>query len=133
MAVLLWALAAQAGGPRFRAVDVVVDGGDRPLAVYQFELTYDRAACSLVGVEGGERPFAEPPFYDPRGLTAGRVILAAFTLDKSPPRGRVRVARVHLEERGEPGLEVRMVVAGTVGGEKIAASVQLLALEGGGR
>jgi hypothetical protein len=40
---------------------------------------------------------------------------------------------VHLEERGEPGLEVRMVVAGTVGGEKIAASVQLLALEGGGR
>ena len=112
-------------------MEIWIDSGDRPLAAYQLELTYDRAAASLVGVEGGDGPFSAPPYYDPRGLTAGRVVLAAFTTQEGPPKGRVRVARVHLEERAEARLAVRLTVAGTVGGDRIPATIEMN-WEGGG-
>ncbi|MBI5018591.1 MAG: hypothetical protein HZB55_24310 [Deltaproteobacteria bacterium] len=136
VAALLTGATARAGGPRFRALDVVVDAGTRPLAAYQIELTYDRKAISLVGLEGGDPPFAEAPYYDPRGLTAGRVVVASFTLDRSPPRSAVRVARVHLAERTDGAGEItaRVTVAGTVGGARIPASLRLIPYEeGGGR
>ena len=125
--VLFWAVAGPALGARarFQAIDVWVDGGEQPLAAYQVELGYDRASASLVGIEGGDKPFSEPPHYDPRGLTRGRVMLAAFTLEKNLVRGRVRVARIHFEERGDARLEVRLVVAGTAGGENLSATATL--------
>lgn len=83
---------------RFRPVDVWVETGDKPLAAYQLEIRYDPAEAHLVGVEGGEGVFAEPPYYDPKGLTGGRIVLAAFTTSP-PPSGRVRVARLHLAIR----------------------------------
>lgn len=135
-AAFLAAADAPAGEPRFRAVDVIVDAGASPLAAYQVELTYDREAVSLVGLEGGDPPFSDAPYYDPRGLTAGRVVVASFTLDRSPPRGAVRVARVHLAERNGAAREVdaQLAVAGTVGGAKIPAAVRLIPYaEGGGR
>lgn len=133
--LLLHAFTAFAGGTVFRAYDVVVDPGGRPLSAYQVEISYDRDACSLVGIEGGEKPFARAPYYDPRGLTAGRVVIADFTTAPGAPRGRVRVARVHVEEHGdgEPALRVRKVVAGTTGGARIAARIELIPYEEGVR
>ena len=135
-AATLAATAGRAGGPRFRAVDLIVDAGTSPLAAYQVELTYDREVVSLVGLEGGEPPFSEAPYYDPRGLTAGRVVVASFTLDRSPPRSAVRVARVHLAEQGGAAreLDAHLTVAGTVGGARVPAAVRLVPYgEGGGR
>lgn len=133
-AALLAAGAARAEGPvRFAAVEVFVDPGSAPLAAYQLEIAYDRTACALVGVEGGDRPFAREPYHDPKGLTAGRIVIADFT-SEAPGRGRIRVARVHLELRGEPRLAARLVTAATVGGAKIAAEVALVPFErSGGR
>ena len=84
---------------RFRPVDVWVETGDKPLSAYQLEIRYDNAAAYLVGVEGGDGVFSEAPYYDPRGLTGGRIILAGFTTHGAPPSGRVRVARLHLAIR----------------------------------
>jgi hypothetical protein len=46
-------------------------------------------------------------------MTGGRIIIAAFTTDENPPRGRVRVARLHLAEKGTPRqeLKARLIVA----------------------
>ncbi len=117
---------------RFAAVDVFVDSGDATLVAWQVEISYDRAACALAGVEGGERPFAREPYYDPKGLTAGRIVIADFTQVGKPRRGRIRVARLHLELRGEPKLSVRLVTAATHGGAKIVAQAQLVPFERSG-
>ena len=105
LAVLLFALACAGcgeGQTRLVAVDVYVDSGELALAAYQFELRCDSA--EIVGIEGGEPAhFREPPRYDPAALQGGRVVLAAFTTEPDPPRGRVRVARVHLLEYAAAG------------------------------
>ena len=55
-------------------------------------------------MEGGEPPaFAAPPYYDPRALQQGRIVLAAFQTQGELPAGRVRVARVHFQTEG-PGV-----------------------------
>ena len=129
------ALASAAGGVRFEAVDLFVDTGERPLAAYQVELTYDPAALKLAGLEGGEGPFAPPPYYDPRGLTAGRVVIAAFTTDPNPPAGRIRAARVHVMVEGDaaPDLSGKLVLAATVGGERVGATLEVIPSQGGQR
>jgi hypothetical protein len=133
-AAFLGSGASRADEPtRFAAVDVYVDAGDVTLAAWQVEIVYDRAACALAGVEGGERPFAREPYYDPKGLTAGRIVIADFAQGEEPRRGRIRVARLHLELRGEPKLTARLVAAASAGGGKTRAQVQLVPFERGGR
>jgi len=105
LTVLFAAAAAPAGELSFRVADVYVETGNRPLGAYQFEWAYDPETVSLVGVEGGDAPFTEAPWYDPVGLTSGRIIVAGFTLADALPSGRVRIARLHLAVRGgEPRL-----------------------------
>ncbi len=90
---------------RFEAIDVFIDSGDQPLAAWQLELSCHTKDVEIVGIEGGEHPaFKEPPFYDPRAMNNNRVILGAFSTDSDEqhPRGRSRVARVHLQVTG-PG------------------------------
>jgi hypothetical protein len=132
-AAVLWTgiARAQTAEVRFRAVDVVIDAGEVPLAAYQLELFYDKASSSLVGIEGGEPPYSEAPYYDPKGLTIGRVVIADFSTVSDPPRGRIRVARIHVEERGDPKLHVRLVTVGTIGGRKVWAQIQLVPFGGG--
>ncbi|MGQ9589648.1 MAG: hypothetical protein ACUVYA_05055 [Planctomycetota bacterium] len=147
---LLFVLAAvsaretgSAGGIRFRALDVFVDAGAEALAAYQVEISAEsdgHEAMSgtepkIVGVEGGEpEAYASPPYYDPAALQGGRIVLAAFTTADAPPRGRMRVARIHMAE--PEGTEVRcstrLVVAAAPGGSRIEAAVEL-APTGGAR
>jgi hypothetical protein len=111
--------------PRFEAVDVYVDSGDVPLAAYQFELKARGADVKIVGIEGGDdAAFAGPPYYDPAALMHGRVIIAAFSTDRDLPSGRVCVARVHVRVGGAgvPRYEVKLQVAASAGGERIAAT-----------
>jgi len=139
--ILLLALApgaAHAAGS-FRAVDVHLDTGKAHLGVYQIELTYDRARVTIVGLEGGDTvAFKKAPYYDRRGLTAGRIKVAAFiprsVKSKDAPAGRTRVARLHLHigaddaEAVIASMKVRLVVAADPDARLLEARAELTAL-----
>lgn len=109
--------------PRFTWVDVYIDSADRGLAAYQFEVT---TAAKIVGVEGGEVPqFKDAPYYDPAALHGGRIIIAALTVDEAP-KGRIRVARLHMYETGKPDYASKLMVAAAPGGDKIEARVEIV-------
>ena len=110
---------------RFAAVDVFVDSADKLLAAYQFELTAKSGEFKIVGVEGGEHAaFRQPPYYDPAALSRDRIIIAAFNTGRDLPRGRTRVARIHVRISGneDPQYDVKLTVAASIDGEKIAAT-----------
>lgn len=109
--------APQDGPVRFVAVDVFVDSGAHALAAWQFELA---CGARIVGIEGAK----EPPYYDPAALEGGRIVIASFTPDPDPPRGRARVARLHLEERGAVEYVPKLLAAGGPGGARIEARIE---------
>ena len=124
-----------AADPAFRAVDVILVSSEDALVAYQVEIRYDRERMKIVGLEGGAAaPFSEPPYYDPAGLTAGRIVIAALTTDdENAPRGRFRVARLHVivEDGGAvPPLTTRLVTAARPGGDRITPDVEILPTEG---
>ena len=136
--VLMAAAIAHAGAPgrrinipemlRFRPVDVWVETGSQPLSAYQLEVHYNAATAYLVGVEGGDGVFAEAPYYDPRGLTGGRIVLAAFTTESTAPSGRVRVARLHLAMKNAKEwipLESRLVLVAGPDAQPFDATLHL--------
>ena len=98
------------------------------MAAYQFEFLYDASVVSIIGIEGGERPFHESPYFDPAGLKTGRVVAAAFTLAEESPIGRVRVARIHFLREGEPArpFEGRLIAAAAAAGAACGEGVELL-------
>ena len=111
---------------RFTYVDVYVDAGKSQLAAYQFELTTE---ATLVGVEGGDvEQFKKAPYYDPAALQGGRIIIAAFTTDKNAPSGRIRVARIHVQETGAeaPAYTSILMVAAAPGGKKLDAKIEVV-------
>lgn len=117
---------------RFAAFDVLIDAGATPLAAWQVELTDPSDRATIVGVEGGDptaaRAYAEPPYYDPRALSQGRIVLGAFSTGDTLPTGRVRVARVHVRVLGPEPLDwdARLVVAGAPDGRSLAAVLELV-------
>jgi hypothetical protein len=115
--------------PRFETRDLVVDSGKASLAAWQVELKYDPAIVAIVGIEGGTAPFGpdKPPFYDPKGMTGGRIILANLTTSAKLKSGPQTVARLHLRIQGEgaPKLAAKVVTAGTAGGTKIPATASV--------
>ena len=117
---------------RFQAIDVMIDPGDVPLAAYQFEFLTRKGDVELIGVEGGDHAaFREAPYYDPAALYNDRVIVAAFHTGGDLPTGRTRVARLHLvvSGEGEPQFDIRLEVAATRDGTRIAAEATVA--EGG--
>lgn len=109
---------------RFEAVEVYLDSGDVPLAAYQFEFMAETGEIKIVGIEGGEHPaFKEPPYYDTAALSKGRIIIAAFDTGKDLPKGKTRVARLHLQVIGEaePEYVVKLEVTASLDGKKIPA------------
>jgi len=108
--------AQDAAGVRFSAVDVYIDSGEQPMAAYQLTFTATRGDVKIVGIEGGDHPaFKEAPYYDPLAIQQELAILAAFNtagVDKLP-KGRTRVATVHLQIRGtkEPAYTVKFQTA----------------------
>ena len=110
---------------RFAWVDVTVDAKDAPLAAYQFEFAAETGTIRIVGVEGGEHAaFREAPYYDPAALKQGRIIIAAFNTGRDLPKGRTRVARLHLQVVGDvtPEYVVKLTVAAGAEGKPIQAT-----------
>jgi len=117
------------GPVRFRTADVFIDSGGRQLAAWQIEVRYDKKQTAIVGLEGGAGAFKEPPYYDPKGMESGRIVIAAFTTnDNLAPKGKNRVARLHLRISGEsrPDMAVSLITAAEPGGNKISAVPSLL-------
>ena len=113
---------------RFQAMDIFIDSRAQALAAFQVDVRYEKDRVKIVGLEGGEtESYQEPPYFDPKGMEHGRIILAGFTLD-DPPKGETRVARLHLRIQGEmmPDLTIRVMTAARPGGERIAAKARLV-------
>jgi hypothetical protein len=121
---------AQAEAPaHFRALDVYLNTGDKPLAAYQIELRDSAKRMNIVGIEGGgHAAFKKPPYYDPAAMMGERIVLAAFSTDKELPVGNVRVARIHVQIIGEgvPDIAATVKVAADEGGTKMPATVSIL-------
>ncbi len=110
---------------RFRVVDIWIDSG-APVAAWQVEVATTAGESTMVGVEGGDGPFAEPAYYDPKALEGGRIVLAAFTTDAPLPAGRHRIARLHVREGNGPAEHAaQLVVAAGTEGEPVTATVTL--------
>ncbi|MBN2319236.1 MAG: hypothetical protein JXR49_09175 [Acidobacteria bacterium] len=113
---------------RFLSVDLWVDSGEA-LAAYQVEITYDRNSIRIVGLEGGQvEAYRDAPYYDQKGFESGRIILAAFTTGTDAPKGRTRVAIIHVAVEGNirPELTCRLMAAAKPGGRRISPKVDLI-------
>ncbi len=111
---------------RFVPVDIIIDSADKSIAAYQFELKVTSGIAKLSGVEGGDcEAFKAPGYYDPKALNHGRIILAAFNLDKSLPSGKFRCARLHFMISGDqtPEFEITPVVIADAKGNKVKADM----------
>jgi hypothetical protein len=111
---------------RFAPVHIYLDSGNKPLAAYQFELKATTGQIKIVGVEGGQhKAFKEAPYYDPEALTNDRIIIAAFNTDSELPKGRTRIATIHLQIIGniEPDYELKLTVAGDAAANEIPAKI----------
>ena len=111
---------------RFAPLHVYLDSGNRNLAAFQFELKATTGQIEIVGVEAGEhKAFSEPPYYDPAALAQDRIIIAAFNTNQDLPKGRTRIATVHLQIAGEaePKYELNLTVAGDAEGNEITAKI----------
>ncbi len=133
----LYAEAGQAAtkvGPkvRFTPLHIYLDSGSRPLAAFQFELKAAagkpapaKAGVKIVGVEGGQhKAFKEAPYYDPAALANDRIIIAAFNTGRELPKGRTRIATIHLQIIGdaEPDYELKLTVAADADAKEIPAA-----------
>jgi hypothetical protein len=111
----------------FRAVDLFVDSGNQPLAAYQ--LSFAVADARIVGIEGGEHSaFSEPPYYDPQAMRTNHAIIAAFSTATGDqlPRGRIRIATVHLRilSGGTLDYQLNVQTAATPLAERISISAE---------
>jgi len=113
-------------GVRFAPLHVYIDSGNQNLAAYQFELKATAGQIKIVGVEGGRHEaFKEAPYYDPAALAKDRIIIAAFSTGTDLPKGRTRIATIHLQIIGdaEPEYELKLTVAGDADGKEIPAEI----------
>ena len=112
---------------RFAPLHIYLDSGNRPLAAFQFELEATVGRIKIVGVEGGRhKAFKEAPYYDPAALANDRIIIAAFNTGRDLPKGRTRIATVHLQIIGEaePEYELKLTVAADADGKDIPAELE---------
>lgn len=113
---------------RFTTVDIYVDAGTTPLAAWQVEFAAEAGDVTVVGIEGGAHTaFRKAPYYDPKALKGGRVIVAAFSTKADLPVGRTRVARLHLQVSGakKPQYVAKLQAASNRDGQRIDARVTL--------
>jgi len=110
---------------RFSAVDIYVDSKNAPLAAYQIEFFATNGIAKIVGIEGGDSVFREPPFYDTKAIQHDRVIIAAFNTASADklPASKIRIATIHLQIVGDrpPQFQLKLQVAANPDGNKISA------------
>jgi len=113
-------------GVRFAPLHIYVDSGNKSLAAYQFELKAAAGQIKIVGVEGGRHEaFKEAPYYDLAALAKDRIIIAAFSTGGDLPKGRTRIATIHLQIAGdaEPQYELKLAVAADADAKEIPAEI----------
>ena len=112
---------------RFAPLHIFLDSGSRPLAAFQFELKATAGQIKIVGVEGGQHAaFKEAPYYDKAALyKSNRIIIAAFNTGRELPKGRTRIATIHLQIIGdaEPDYELKLTVAADADAKEIPAKI----------
>jgi len=112
---------------RFAPLHIYLDSGNQPLAAFQFELKAAAGQIKIVGVEGGQhKAFKEAPYYDPAALyKSNRIIIAAFNTGRDLPKGRIRIATIHLQIIGdaEPDYELKLTVAADADAKEIPAKI----------
>jgi hypothetical protein len=111
---------------RFAPLYIYLDSGNKPLAAYQFELKATAGQIKIVGVEGGQhQAFKEAPYYDPAALANDRIIIAAFNTGSELPKGRTRIATIHLQIIGdaEPDYDLKLIVAADADANEIPAKI----------
>ena len=112
---------------RFAPLHIYLDSGNQPLAAFQFELKAAAGQIKIVGVEGGQhKAFKEAPYYDPAALyKSNRIIIAAFNTGRDLPKGRTRIATIHLQIIGEaePDYELKLTVAADADAKEIPAKI----------
>ena len=131
MLALVYAKVGQAAtkiGPkvRFAPLHIYLDSGSKSLAAYQFELKAVAGRIKIVGVEGGQHAaFKDAPYYDPAALANDRIIIAAFNTGSELPKGRTRIATIHLQIIGEaePDYELKLTVAADADAKEIPAKI----------
>ena len=110
----------------FHSYEIIIQSDQKvSLSAWQLELSYDKAKTKITAIEGGDKPFSEPANYDARGLTAGKIILASFTLKKTEGKREYKVARIHLYGPKDDILKVKLVIAADSKGKKIKAKALL--------
>lgn len=112
---------------RFAPLHVYLDSGIKALAAFQFELKATAGQVKIVGVEcGSHQAFSKtPPYYDPAALANDRIIIAAFSTQRVLPKGRTRIATLHLQilSDAEPQYELKLIVAADADGKEIPAKI----------
>ncbi len=111
---------------RFAPLHIYLDSGNQPLAAFQFKLKAAAGQIKIVGVEGGQhKAFKEAPYYDPAALANDRIIIAAFNTGRELPKGRTRIATIHLQIIGdaEPDYELKLTVAADADAKEIPAKI----------
>ena len=111
---------------RFAPLHIYLDSGNKSLAAYQFELKAAAGQIKIVGVEGGQHAaFKEAPYYDPAALAKDHIIIAAFNTGSELPKGRTRIATIHLQIIGEaePDYELKLTVAADADAKEIPAEI----------
>ncbi len=123
---------AAKGPVRFAPLDVYIDAGDDRLGAWQVELAPKpefAGRVSIVGIAGGDMPFAEAPYYDERAIQDERVIIADFETDGlALHTGKSRVAQVQLriESLDDPTFDITLHTAARHDGAAIDAAVEAI-------
>ncbi len=111
---------------RFAPLHIYLDSGNQPLAAFQFKLKAAAGQIKIVGIEGSQhKAFKEAPYYDPAALANDRIIIAAFNTGSELPKGRTRIATIHLQIVGdaEPDYELKLAVAADADAKEISAEI----------
>ena len=135
LAVILLCLVASTGAVaqdvRFETLDIYIDSS-APFAAWQIELSDRTGNLVIVGVENGEaRAFEKAPYYDMDAVESGaanRLILASYSLAESNelPRGRTRVATVHVMVTGDTAPELNTRIVAAYDGSKLDATASIV-------